>query len=89
MRMTKSQKQDTDGEKKNPSVTLCEFSCVEGVTQHQSCRYSGSVSSQLTLLILLLLSAVRNDMLLISLITTKFCSSRLKFCNSEGWEGEK
>lgn len=36
-------------------------------------------SSQPTLLILLLLSAVRNDMLLISFITTKFCSSRLKF----------
>lgn len=36
-------------------------------------------SPRLTLLILLLLSAVRNDMLLISFITTKFCSSRLKF----------
>lgn len=32
-----------------------------------------------TLAILLLLSAVRNDMLLISFWTTKFCSSRLKF----------
>lgn len=32
-----------------------------------------------TLAILLLLSAVRNDMLLISFCTTKFCSSRLKF----------
>ena len=30
---------------------------------------------------MLLLSAVRNDMLLISFITTKFCSSRLKFYN--------
>lgn len=32
-----------------------------------------------TLAILLLLSAVRKDMLLISFWTTKFCSSRLKF----------
>ena len=45
----------------------------------------GSISTvkkhhDLTLLILLLLSAVRKDMLLISFITTKFCSSRLKFC---------
>lgn len=37
-----------------------------------------------TLAILLLLSAVRNDMLLISFWTTKFCSSRLKF-----WWGRK
>lgn len=56
-----------------------------GVTLDQICCFSGSASSQLTLLILLLLSAVRNDMLLISLITTKFCSSRLKFCNRQGW----
>lgn len=33
------------------------------------------------MLILLLLSAVRKDMLLISFITTKFCSSLLKFWN--------
>lgn len=32
-----------------------------------------------TLAILLLLSAVKKDMLLISFWTTKFCSSRLKF----------
>lgn len=38
-----------------------------------------SQSKAPTLAILLLLSAVRNDMLLISFWTTKFCSSRLKF----------
>ena len=40
---------------------------------------SSSQSKVPTLAILLLLSAVRNDMLLISFWTTKFCSSRLKF----------
>lgn len=41
--------------------------------------YERQSMNGLTLLILLLLSAVRKDMLLISFITTKFCSSRLKF----------
>lgn len=54
-----------------------------GVTLYQHRRSAASAFYWLTLLILLLLSAVRNDMLLISFITTKFCSSRLKFCNRE------
>lgn len=45
---------------------------------------SSSQSRAPTLAILLLLSAVRNDMLLISFWTTKFCSSRLKF-----WRGRQ
>lgn len=51
---------------------------------------SSSLSKAPTLAILLLLSAVRKDMLLISFWTTKFCSSRLKFwwgrqCRGSGW----
>ena len=54
-----------------------------------------SQSKAPTLAILLLLSAVRNDMLLISFWTTKFCSSRLKFwwgrqCRDQtGWRGSQ
>jgi len=50
------------------------------VTQTRRRPRGSEVAGGLTLLILLLLSAVRKDMLLISFITTKFCSSRLKFC---------
>lgn len=49
---------------------------------------SSSKSKVPTLAILLLLSAVRNDMLLISFWTTKFCSSRLKFWWGRGVEDQ-
>lgn len=48
------------------------------------CSQAGAFPPPPTLAILLLLSAVRKDMLLISFCTTKFCSSRLKFCRGGG-----
>lgn len=65
------------------SYTICQQYEPKGLWQYQLHRSTDSAFHQLTLLILLLLSAVRNDMLLISFITTKFCSSRLKFYNRE------
>lgn len=50
---------------------------------------SSSQKKAPTLAILLLLSAVRKDMLLISFWTTKFCSSRLKFWRGGSVEGQR